>query len=373
MPYMSNEFYNALIKQLLKEVYNNHLDNYDSERFGAKPEVKNNDKTFIRKIIDRLTGKHTFYYYEKVDTDNVVQLDYLGLGNTYNMLQDQLSKELLVKIMAYRILGPKRVKFDFCNEEFWNGRKIVSSFIESKDAISIGFMNWKLSLFNLNKMGYPISVYHVPAGIHAIFYSRMYEHIINESTIKTNEGDIVIDLGGCWGDTALYFANESGNTGKVYTFEFIPDNLKILRKNLALNPKLLDCIEVIEKPIWDKSDCKLYYTNNGPGSRVSFEATNSSDVEILTISLDDFVQQKNISKIDFIKMDIEGAELSALKGAERLLKRFRPKLAISLYHKLSDFIEIPNYLSSLGLGYQFYLGHHTIHLEETVLYAVEKK
>ena len=69
-------------------------------------------------------------------------------------------------------------------------------------------------------------------------------------------------------------------------------------------------------------------------------------------------------------MDIEGAELKALHGAESTLRKFRPKLAISVYHQLVDIVEIPRYLARLGLEYKFYLGHYTIHLEETVLYAI---
>ena len=68
-------------------------------------------------------------------------------------------------------------------------------------------------------------------------------------------------------------------------------------------------------------------------------------------------------------MDIEGAEIAALKGAEAALRRFRPKLAISVYHRLSDFWQIPRYLESLGLGYKFHLRHFTTHVEETVLFA----
>ena len=68
-------------------------------------------------------------------------------------------------------------------------------------------------------------------------------------------------------------------------------------------------------------------------------------------------------------MDIEGAELPALRGATSVLQKFRPKLAISLYHSMDDFVDIPKYLNSLELGYEFYLSHGTIYHEETVLIA----
>jgi hypothetical protein len=64
-----------------------------------------------------------------------------------------------------------------------------------------------------------------------------------------------------------------------------------------------------------------------------------------------------LDRIDFIKLDIEGAELQALKGAEQTLRRHRPRLVIALYHDARDWADIPTYLDGLGLGYCFSLGH----------------
>ena len=69
----------------------------------------------------------------------------------------------------------------------------------------------------------------------------------------------------------------------------------------------------------------------------------------------------------FIKREIEGAEMEALKGAGSVLSQFQPRLAITVYHDFKDFWTIPQYLDSLGLAYPFYLRHFTIHAEETVL------
>ncbi|MBK8611207.1 MAG: FkbM family methyltransferase [Chitinophagaceae bacterium] len=76
-----------------------------------------------------------------------------------------------------------------------------------------------------------------------------------------------------------------------------------------------------------------------------------------------------MDKVDFIKMDIEGAELNAIMGAKGTLVKYRPKLAIAIYHSLSDFYTIAEFIKSLDLGYKFYLQHTTIHAEETVLFA----
>ena len=77
-----------------------------------------------------------------------------------------------------------------------------------------------------------------------------------------------------------------------------------------------------------------------------------------------------VERVDFLKLDIEGSELGALEGAKETLREFRPKLAISVYHKFSDFFEIPAFIDSLGLHYDLYLDHYTIHSEETILYGI---
>jgi len=69
-------------------------------------------------------------------------------------------------------------------------------------------------------------------------------------------------------------------------------------------------------------------------------------------------------------MDVEGTELEVLKGSEATIKRYRPKLAISVYHKPMDYIDIPLYIKSLVPEYKMYLRHYTSFDGDTVLYAV---
>lgn len=78
-------------------------------------------------------------------------------------------------------------------------------------------------------------------------------------------------------------------------------------------------------------------------------------------------------KIDFLKMDIEGAELPALKGGEHLLLESRPILAISIYHTLDDLVDIPLYLMTLLEQYIFFIRHHSFSIGETVLYGIPEE
>ncbi len=88
------------------------------------------------------------------------------------------------------------------------------------------------------------------------------------------------------------------------------------------------------------------------------------------LALEDFLAVQGIGRRDFIKLDVEGFELKALKGAAATLKLYRPRLAVSLYHKPEDFFEIPIYLKTHFPFYRLYLDHYTIARDETVLDAI---
>jgi len=202
------------------------------------------------------------------------------------------------------------------------------------------------------------------------FIIEQYAYKIeNKSVIAVNEGDVVFDLGACWGDTALYFAAKTGIQGKVYSFEFIPDNIKLFNKNIDLNPILKNQIELVEHPVSNTSDEKIYFLDNGPASRIEFEPFDGYNGIAITTSMDDFVKRNNIQKVDFIKMDIEGAEELALEGAIETIKKFKPKLAIAIYHNMNQFVNVPIWINNLDLGYKLYLEHFSIYTGETVIFA----
>jgi FkbM family methyltransferase len=136
-----------------------------------------------------------------------------------------------------------------------------------------------------------------------------------------------------------------------------------------LNPVLKERISVIQNPVWENSEETMYYVDNGPGSRVFTKEEAIYDGKVSSLSIDDLVHKNSIQRIDFIKMDIEGAEPYALKGAKETIKKFKPKLAIAIYHSLNDFVSIPMFINELGLGYEFHFAHCSIHEEESILFA----
>ena len=124
---------------------------------------------------------------------------------------------------------------------------------------------------------------------------------------------------------------------------------------------------LVENALWDVSGEQLSFAAKGSGTSLTKQRLGEHTVK--TLSIDDLVEREEPQHLDFIKMDIEGAELAALQGAEKTIRQFRPKLAIALYHSPQGFVSIPQWLSNLKLGYQFFLGHYSIHAWETVLYG----
>lgn len=181
--------------------------------------------------------------------------------------------------------------------------------------------------------------------------------------IALADGEILVELGSNNGDTLLDFIARCPAFQKAYCFE--PDSacLDVLHE---ISGKYKNRIEIIPKIAWDKK-CDLYFCNNGGDMSSFVDEKIDANAEVLPASSIDMEIQDPVT---FIKMDIEGAELQALHGAENHIRRFKPKLAISVYHKKNDLVEIPKYLRSIRSDYIFYLRHHGNDDTDTVLYAI---
>lgn len=185
------------------------------------------------------------------------------------------------------------------------------------------------------------------------------------SLIKYENGECFVDAGVFDLETSFRFARQcilnNASDFKVYAFE--PD--KISYRN---------CMEIKKQHLeWDirllnlglySSDMKIGFNlSGGSASRIAQEKGTD---EIDVVCLDSVIDEK----VTFIKMDIEGAELEALKGCKSIIRKYKPKLAICVYHKSNDIIEIPHYIKQLVPEYRLYLRHYSNYDGETVLYAL---
>jgi len=127
-------------------------------------------------------------------------------------------------------------------------------------------------------------------------------------------------------------------------------------------------VYLIEKGVWEEKKL-LCFGKTGTHSNILCEDGN---IYIEVDTIDNFCRNE---KVTFIKMDIEGSELEALKGAEKQIRENKPKLAICVYHKEEDLITIPQYILSLNPEYKLYLRYFGSSdfnslWTELVLYAV---
>lgn len=183
---------------------------------------------------------------------------------------------------------------------------------------------------------------------------------------KAEKGDYVLDCGAYTGNTSVYFSELVGEEGKVFCFEAMPQTYLKLNNNVSRYKNIYSYnYAICEK------EKKVNFTENAtPGSRICDNKKEVNTIEIQGISIDTFINKNNIEKVDFIKMDIEGAELRALDGCIETCKKFSPKLAICIYHKIDDWVTIPRKILELNKNYVFYMKHNSNRLHETVLFAV---
>lgn len=186
-------------------------------------------------------------------------------------------------------------------------------------------------------------------GILAAF--EVFQDDVYGTFWKPRKGDIVIDAGAYVGAYAIKAANMVGGKGIVIAIEPEPRNISYLKRNVSQSKN----IKVVESALSDyKGIGTLYISNASPCHTLTFKHSDSVEVEIDT--LDNIVAQLKLPHVDFIKMDIEGANLVALEGAKEVLKRREVKLAIAAYHlQTNGQAELPSIIAFLeNLGFEIH-------------------
>ena len=206
-------------------------------------------------------------------------------------------------------------------------------------------------------------------GGYKIFFESKYEiddrevllkgitHVISEgllfpnffsSQVNLNQGDIVMDIGAYIGVSSMVFSKKVGEEGIVYAIEPVMHN--VTRKNIEENN--INNVHVIPKAIGDKvGKTEIEISDYGGDASITKREytkghyTKKKVIDLTT--LDILAEELELERIDFIKIDIEGAEELAIKGAEKIIKEFRPKWSISSYH--IDFNNEPQHQKLVNL------------------------
>jgi len=125
--------------------------------------------------------------------------------------------------------------------------------------------------------------------------------------------------------------------------------LKLLNQTIKLNKT--NNIIPVKKGLGEKSG-RLKLIGKNSCSFISKNNTENDGETIDIVSIDDFVKDNSLN-VGLIKMDIEGFKLEAIEGAKETIKKYKPVLIISLYHRGKDFFEIPKLLKELVPSYKF--------------------
>lgn len=204
-----------------------------------------------------------------------------------------------------------------------------------------------------------------------IFFFGAYEpievHLL--STLLTQDS-VFLDVGANIGFYSLMLSQKCKT---VYSFEPIASNYAILERNIKAN-NLQSKIVPIKKGLWNVTTTLEFSlpddAENNIGTFTAGRNKNKNqNVSCDVVTLDSFVEDMSLTRIDAIKMDIEGSELFALRGAEKTIRRFQPILQIELNSKACaafDYIlkDLENYLKSFN--YSFYKVGHTAENSEFI-------
>ncbi len=202
-------------------------------------------------------------------------------------------------------------------------------------------------------------------------HTKLYdpEHYFSKDIMKLSDHEGFINCGSFTGDTVEDFVKRTnGKFNHIFAFEPSKVNFIALSatvKKLGLSPLAITCYQ---KGVYSEN-ITLHFNINTIDGGASTITEGGEDI-IDGVALDSFLAIEQKNQITFINMDIEGAEFDALHGMQEIIRKNKPKLAISVYHNPEHFWTIPFFIKSLNPDYKIYFRQHSISKSETVCYAV---
>ena len=176
-------------------------------------------------------------------------------------------------------------------------------------------------------------------------------HIVGRFAPK--EGDTVIDIGAHIGRYTITSSKQVGKTGKVVAIEADPDNFQLLKRNIALN-KLTNVMPLNYAVFSERTRMKLYEQSASAkynSLMLARAARTKNYVEVEADTLDSILKLNEVNQVNWIKIDVEGAEFEVLKGSTKTLSSENMSLLIEIHniedpshhHNIVDFLQYHNY------------------------------
>ncbi len=375
---MADTFHRLLTRRIASDLTQYRSNNTDLLRFPpAMASLPARLGQSAKDVLDGLLARFDYvrdnvYHRAAIESRLAeVEAHFDGLEWLHERLADDVSRRTLVEVMAFRILGSRHTRLSRHNAAFAQAlHDLTHQVMKRSHAARADILDGWLDDYEVAMGEGTVRLRAHKLNVLNTFLLEQYRyHEFGVPTIEVQPGEVVLDGGGCWGDTTLYFAAKTGATGQVHVFEFSDANLEILRANLNSNPALKPQVHVHTEALWDVSGQRLSFVESGPGTSLNDCGQTTSGLSAPTRTIDDWAVMTGVPSVDFIKLDVEGAEGRCLRGAEQVIRQHHPKLAVALYHSLQDFIELPRMIDTFVPGHRFHLGHYTIHAEESILFA----
>jgi FkbM family methyltransferase len=297
----------------------------------------------------------------------------------WGALGDEASRALLLRFLAYRALGPAHVRLQLDPLEY--RRSVIgmtAKLIRESGVAGMPGMpfEWAHHTYDFTPVGTPLRLAGPPLPLAStiLFSQYAYRDEAAAPAARPLPGDVALDVGGCWGETALWMAHAVGPQGHVHCFEPSGKNLALLADNLERNLALVPRISVHATPLAAEAGREVWVDDAAAAGATTHDAPGETGGRAVTPSVTDaidaMVMRGDLDRVDFIKLDVEGAELEVLRGATYTLRAQRPRLALATYHRPDDLAVFPAFVASLGLEYRWYLQCSTMTDVDTILFGV---
>ena len=308
-----------------------------------------------RKLINKKFDKNKIEKIESEDNFIKALIDGENFNIFYDMLKEEYSKKLFEKIVRYRYMLAfyPNVHQNFKRELFFSIKY---------GTISTIFWIRKMIFFLITKRIFlPKEV-----GAFALFHIISLKQYDVKNIFEVKEDATIFDIGAWKGDTAYFFSKKCSNKARIYAFEPDENNYKIL---LKIKDKYKLNNVIASNILFSNSETEINFLSMD---------LNRQAVKMKSTTIDKFVEENNIEKIDYIKMDVEGAEKNILEGSIKTIKKFKPSLAIAIYHGgklfMEDFYNIPIFIKNvINEDYEYYIRTFSPWGGETILFCKPKK
>jgi FkbM family methyltransferase len=237
--------------------------------------------------------------------------------------------------------------------------KEIEDQIAAKDRILHASKKLETDEKGFERWSTPKGEYWIPKGSHFVLPFNLAEQerdIYTGTEVRVKPGAVVLDCGANIGVFTRLSLDRGA--GKVIAIEPAPENVECLRRNFSKEIGE-GRVVIYPKGVWDKDDVLTLNVdphNSAADSFLIHRDGGHEGAKVPLTTIDKLAAELGLDRVDFVKMDIEGAEVRALNGARATISKHHPLMALSAYHNPTDPVEVPKAVKAAWDGYRLQCG-----------------